>query len=153
MWVLLAVKFLLAVDTSVSLEFTLWYPCLYVSAAPHRQHYSAIRIHIKDDANKVPEAQQIIADSKSVRRERFHWWLYSVCWDYSSLSFTSWPCEVGKNRQGNLNGWKARSASGWTKVICAHCCCPVLCLMGFCGITMWCWEGCLHPKGLRWPRR
>lgn len=85
MCMVLAVKFLLAVDAVISPEFMHWYPHPNVSASPHREHFTVISIPIKDSTNKVPEAHRNIVAGKAASRDRFHGWVYSNFWDCSTV--------------------------------------------------------------------
>lgn len=104
MCVLLAVKFLLAVDAAISPEFMQWYPHPNVSASPHREHFTVVSI--KASTNKVLEAHRNIVTGKAASRGRFNEWMYSKIWDYSTicgcwrltLSLGCWISEAGKKR-------------------------------------------------------
>jgi len=104
------------------------------------------------NANKVPEAHKIITSGKSVRRESFHWWLYSVCWDCSTicpllLGLVKWA-RADEARWMDEKLEVPRVGSRWSAPFVAALCCV---LLGFYGITRWCWQGCLHPKGPHGP--
>lgn len=83
MCMLLAVKFLLAVDAAISPEFMHWYPHPNVSASPHTEHFTVTSI--KYSTNKVPEAHRSIVAGKAASRGRFNGWMYSKFWDCSAV--------------------------------------------------------------------
>ena len=85
MCMLLAVKFLLAMDAAISPEFMCWYPHPNESATPHRERFAVISISIKDSTNKVPEAHRSIVAGKAASRDGFHGWVYSYFWDCSTV--------------------------------------------------------------------
>lgn len=85
MCILLAVKFLLAVDAAISPEFMHCYPHPTVSATPRRERFTVISIPIKDSTNKVPEAHGSIVAGKAASRDRFHGWVYSNFRDCSTV--------------------------------------------------------------------
>lgn len=85
MCMLLAVKFLLAVDAAISPEFMPRYPHPNVSASPHREHFTDISVPIKVSTNKVPEAHRSMVTGKAAGRGRFCGWMYSNFWDSSTV--------------------------------------------------------------------
>lgn len=74
MCMLLAVKFLLAVDAAISPEFVHWYPHSNTSASPHRECFTVISI--KASTNKVLEAHRSIVTGKAASTGRSNGWMY-----------------------------------------------------------------------------
>lgn len=163
MCMLLAVKFLLAVDAAISPEFMHWYPHPSVSATPHRERFAVISIPIKDSTNEVPGAQRNIVTGNAASRGRFHGWVYSNFWDCSiicgswrlTLSLASWPCEAGKKRPAlsDLLSARVRRMGSWrhlkldqgdlTVPIVAAVCSVLLSVYEVNRARRCCWQGCL----------
>lgn len=138
MCMLLAIKFLLAVDAAISPEFMHWYPHPDVSATPHRACFTVLSIPIRDSTNKMPEAHRSIVAGKAASRGRFHVYLNfcdcgTVCGSWRlTLSLAPWPHEVGKKRttlSDLLNvhvQWKLEAPQvGSRRSECAYGCCHV----------------------------
>lgn len=160
MCILLAVKFLLAVDAAISAEFVHWYPHPTLSSTPHRECSTVINIPFK---HSTPKAQTSIVAGKAASRNRFHGWLYPDFWDCSvvcdswrlTLSLGSWRRETYKKRPtlSDLFSAHIRRTGIWRLLRLDQGDLNVPIVVAVCGVLIsvykvnrarrCCWQGCL----------